>query len=126
MSRCSRRRIGGSAYWRTASIGRRARAPPPRFNRLLRLTLLAPDIQEATPDRQPKELVLEEMRRAMPNAREEQHRLMFERFAKSKPRPFTDDRDMGGITVGFPNILRLALMISLTEGSRSKTMDACG
>ena len=68
-------------------------------NRLLRLTLLAPDIVEAILDgRQPKGMQLEELTRAMPSAWEEQqHRLTFERFAKSKPRPFTDDRDMGRI-----------------------------
>ena len=66
-------------------------------NRLLRLTLLAPDIVEAILDgRQPKGLQLEELTRAMPSAWEEQqYRLTFERFAKSKPRPLTDDRDMG-------------------------------
>ena len=69
------------------------------FNRLLRLALLAPDIVEAILEgRQPRGLVLEELTRAMPSAWEEQqHRLTFERFAKSKPRPFTDDRDMGRI-----------------------------
>ena len=68
-------------------------------NRLLRLTLLAPDIVEAVLDgRQPKGMQLEKLTRAMPSAWEEQqHRLTFERFAKSKPRPFTDDRDMGRI-----------------------------
>ena len=68
-------------------------------NRLLRLTLLAPDIVEAILEGwQPKGLVLEELTRAMPNAWEEQqHRLTFERFAKSKPRPLTDGRDMGRI-----------------------------
>ena len=42
-------------------------------NRLLRLTLLAPDIQESILDgRQPKALQLEELTRAMPMAWEEQ------------------------------------------------------
>jgi hypothetical protein len=43
------------------------------INRLLRLTLLAPDIQEAILDgRQPKGMQLEELTRAMPVAWEEQ------------------------------------------------------
>ena len=44
-------------------------------NRLLRLTLLAPDIQEAILDgRQPKAMQLEELTRAMPMEWEEQRR----------------------------------------------------
>jgi hypothetical protein len=47
-------------------------------NRLLRLTLLAPDIQEAIIDgRQPKGVQLEEFTRLMPYAWEQQH----QRFA---------------------------------------------
>ena len=42
-------------------------------NRLLRLTLLAPDIQEAIIDgRQPKGMQLEELTRAMPSAWDDQ------------------------------------------------------
>jgi hypothetical protein len=68
-------------------------------NRLLRLTLLSPDIVEAILDGlQPKGLQLEELTGAMPSGWEEQkHRFTFERFVKSEPRPFTDDRDMGRI-----------------------------
>jgi hypothetical protein len=45
-------------------------------NRMMRLTLLAPDIAEAILEgRQPRGLVLEELTRAMPSAWEEQHRL---------------------------------------------------
>jgi hypothetical protein len=68
-------------------------------NRMMRLTLLAPDIAEAILEgRQPRGLVVEELTRAMPSAWEEQqHRFTFERFAKSKPRPFTDHPDMGRI-----------------------------
>jgi hypothetical protein len=67
------------------------------INRLLRLTLLAPDIVEAILDGlQPKGMALEELTRAMPSAWEEQQ-YRFERFAKSKPRTFTDDPDMGCI-----------------------------
>src|SRR5512132_2650971 len=68
-------------------------------NRLLRLALLALDIVEAILEgRQPRGLVLEELTRAMPSEWEEQqHRLTFERFAKSEPRPFTDYPDMGRI-----------------------------
>ncbi|MFZ1413826.1 MAG: hypothetical protein WAS73_04495 [Defluviicoccus sp.] len=52
-------------------------------NRLLRLTLLAPDIQEAILDGlQPKALQLEELTRAMPSAWEEQRKLI----AASPPR----------------------------------------
>src|SRR5512132_1165877 len=53
-------------------------------NRLLRLTLSAPDIVEASLEgRQPKAMQLEEVTRAMPSGWEEQpHRLTFERFAK--------------------------------------------
>src|SRR5512134_2278005 len=48
------------------------------MNRLLRLTLLAPDIQEAILDgRQPKGMQLEELTELMPNAWEQQH----QRFA---------------------------------------------
>ena len=46
-------------------------------NRLLRLTLLAPDIQEAILDgRQPKGMQLEELTRAMPSEWEEQRELL--------------------------------------------------
>jgi hypothetical protein len=46
-------------------------------NRLLRLTLLAPDIQEAILDsRQPKELQLEELTRAMPSGWGEQRQII--------------------------------------------------
>ncbi len=46
-------------------------------NRLLRLTLLAPDIQEAILEgRQPKGLQLEELMRAMPGAWEEQYKVV--------------------------------------------------
>jgi hypothetical protein len=57
------------------------------INRVLRLTLLAPDIVEAILDgRQPKAMELEEVTRAMPSGWEEQQdRSTFERFAKSKP-----------------------------------------
>ena len=45
-------------------------------NRLLRLTLLAPDIEEAIFDgRQPKGMQLEEMTRGLPMARGEQRKL---------------------------------------------------
>jgi hypothetical protein len=45
-------------------------------NRLLRLTLLAPDIVEAILDgRQPKEMQLEELTRAMPSGWEEQRQI---------------------------------------------------
>ena len=45
-------------------------------NRLLRLTLLAPDIVEAILEgRQPKGMQLEELTRAMPSGWEEQHHL---------------------------------------------------
>ena len=50
------------------------------MSRLLRLTLLAPDIQEAILEgRQPKGMQLEELMGAMPGAWEEQR----ERFARS-------------------------------------------
>jgi hypothetical protein len=67
-------------------------------NRLLRLTLLVPDIVEAILDgRQRKAMQLEELT-GMPSAwDEQQHRLTFERFAKIKPRPLNHDRDMGRI-----------------------------
>ena len=46
-------------------------------NRLLRLTLLAPDIQQAILDgRQAKGMQLEELTRAMPSAWEEQRKLL--------------------------------------------------
>ena len=46
-------------------------------NRLLRLTLLAPNIQEAILEgRQPKGMQLEELTRAMPGAWEEQRQLV--------------------------------------------------
>jgi hypothetical protein len=46
-------------------------------NRLLRLTLLAPDIQEAILDgRQPKAMQLEELIRAMPSSWNEQRELL--------------------------------------------------
>ena len=45
------------------------------INRLIRLTLLAPDIQEAILDgRKPKGMQLEELTRAMPSEWREQHR----------------------------------------------------
>ena len=46
-------------------------------NRLLRLTLLAPDITEAILDgRQAKEIQLEELTRAMPSGWEEQRQIV--------------------------------------------------
>ena len=55
-------------------------------NRLLRLTLLAPDIVEAILEGRQKAMQLEEVTRAMPSGWEEQQdRSTFERFAKSKP-----------------------------------------
>jgi hypothetical protein len=92
------------------------------------LTLLAPDIAEAFLDgQQPKGMQLEELTRAMPSAWEEQQPSLDVRAIREIKTPTTHRRSRYGThTVGFPNILRLALMISLTEGSRSKTMDACG
>ena len=47
------------------------------MSRLLRLTLLAPDIQEAILEgRQPKGMQLEELTKAMPGAWEEQGRIV--------------------------------------------------
>jgi hypothetical protein len=53
-------------------------------NRLMWLTLLAPDIQEAILEGgQPKGMQLEELTGAMPSAwKEQKHRFTFERFAK--------------------------------------------
>jgi hypothetical protein len=49
-------------------------------NRLLRLTLLAPDIQGAIIDgRQPKGMQLEELTRAMPSAWDEQRQYLLGR-----------------------------------------------
>jgi hypothetical protein len=46
-------------------------------NRLLRLTLLAPDIQEAILDgRQPKGMQLQELTKGMPSSWEEQEKLV--------------------------------------------------
>jgi hypothetical protein len=53
------------------------RRPRSFVSRLLRLTLLAPDIQEAILDgRQPKGMQLEELRRAMPGVWEEQRQVL--------------------------------------------------
>jgi hypothetical protein len=94
--------------------------------RLLRLTLLTPEIVEAILDgRQSKGVQLEELTRA-PSARKEQHRLDVRAIREIKTPTTHRSSRYGTHTVGFPNILRLALLISLTEGSRSKTMDACG
>jgi hypothetical protein len=47
------------------------------INRLLRLTLLAPDIQETIIDgRQPRGIQLEELTRAMPGTWEEQRQIL--------------------------------------------------
>jgi hypothetical protein len=54
-------------------------------NRLLRLTLLAPDIQEAIIDgRQPKGMQLEELTRAMPSAWQEQRKALLSGVASAR------------------------------------------
>jgi hypothetical protein len=53
--------------------------------RLLRLTLLAPDIQEAIIDgRQPKGMQLEELTRAMPSAWQEQRKALLSGVASAR------------------------------------------
>ena len=73
---------------KNAALSLRARGEAARMegitrsfvNRLLRLTLLAPDIQEAILDgRQPKGMQLEELTRAMPIVWEE-HRAIAKKF----------------------------------------------
>lgn len=60
----------------TAEISERDKIDRSYVNRLLRLTLLAPDIQELILDgRQPKAMQLEELTRAIPVAWEEQREL---------------------------------------------------
>ena len=67
----------------TAEIAEDEKIDRSYVNRLLRLTLLAPDIQEAILDgRQPKGMQLEELTRAMPLAWGEQRELI----AASPPR----------------------------------------
>jgi hypothetical protein len=67
-----RGRIGGRDCWNRVTTGRRRRSRSAGLTRssvnwLLRLTLLAPDIQEAILEgRQPKAMQLEELTAAMP------------------------------------------------------------
>lgn len=61
------------AYRSAAEIAEAEKVTRSFVNRLLRLTLLAPDIQEAIIDgRQPKGMQLEELTRLMPNGWDEQ------------------------------------------------------
>jgi len=64
-----------TAYRSAAEIAEAEKVTRSFVNRLLRLTLLAPDIQEAIIDgRQPKGLQLEELTGAMPSGWDEQRR----------------------------------------------------
>jgi hypothetical protein len=79
-----RGRIGGSGCSTTANIDPLKQRGVTRsyVNRLLRLTLLAPDIQEAILDgRQPKGLQLAMLTGALPSAWEEQRQLLPTTFA---------------------------------------------
>jgi hypothetical protein len=76
-------------------------------NRMMRLTLLAPDIAEAILEgRQRRGLVLEELTRAMPSAWEEQHRLDVRAIREIKTPTIHRSSRYGTHTVSFTNILR--------------------
>jgi hypothetical protein len=65
-------------------------------NRLLRLTLLAPDIEEAIIDgRQPKGMQLKELIQATPSGWQEQHHRIMSRISKSAydPEPDIDSQN---------------------------------
>lgn len=62
-------------YRSAAEIGEAEKVDPSFVNRLLRLTLLAPDIKEVILDgRQPKSIQLQDLMRNMPSEWEEQQR----------------------------------------------------
>jgi hypothetical protein len=65
--------LEGGRYRSAVEIAEAENVTKSFVNRLLRLTLLAPDIQEAILDgRQPKGMQLEELTRVMPSGWEEQ------------------------------------------------------
>ena len=64
-------------YQSATEIAEAEGTPRSFVNRLLRLTLLAPDIQESILDgRQPKGMQLEELARGMPSSWKEQEKLV--------------------------------------------------
>jgi hypothetical protein len=70
-----KRRLEGGKYRSAAEIAKVESHTRSFVNRLLRLTLLAPDIIEAVLDgRQPKEMQLEDLTQALPSAWDEQRR----------------------------------------------------
>ena len=72
-----KRMLEGGTYRSAAEIAEAERIDRSFVNRLLRLTFLAPDLQEAILDgRQPKGMQLEELTRAMPSGWDEQQVVM--------------------------------------------------
>jgi hypothetical protein len=72
-----KRMLKARRYGSIAEIAKAEKIDRSFVSRLLRLTLLAPDIQEAILEgRQPKGLQLEELTRAVPAEWEEQRRLV--------------------------------------------------
>ena len=72
-----RRLIENGTYRSAVEIAEAERITRSFVNRLLRLTLLAPDIQEAILDgRQPKAMQLAELTRATPDGWEEQREII--------------------------------------------------
>ena len=70
-------------YRSAAEIAEAEKVTRSFVNRLLRLTLLAPDIQEAILDgRQPKAMRLEELTGAMPSGWDEQGQWLYRRLPK--------------------------------------------
>ena len=80
LARAHRRRrlIEDGTYRSAVEIAEAEKITRSFVNRLLRITLLAPSIQEAILDgRQPKGIQLEELARSMPSSWEEQAKLLY-------------------------------------------------
>jgi hypothetical protein len=72
-----KRMLEVGTYRSAGEIAKREGITRSFVNRLLRITLFAPDIQEAILDgRQPKGMQLEELARGMPSSWEEQEKLV--------------------------------------------------